>query len=272
MRSSRPCSPATSSTSWVTASASRTSRPTADAREPRPAATCLAPSALTSASTTVSPRATRAVASAWPMPDAAPVTIPTRPMNMPLSVVGDVSSLQGSMLSEDGPALGTSALGRAPAKTPALSVGRGLSVFFPFDQFDVRGFGQLFLRQRTPGHVGAGQVRPVEPGAGQVRPPEPGAGQVHLAEPGAGQVRLAEPGAGQVRPGEPGTGEVRPGELGTGQVGPAELGVGQVGPAELGAGEARSDQVDGVLGGDSGTATQHGERGLHVGVRAEGRG
>src|SRR5664280_720983 len=86
MRSSRPCSPTTSSTSWVTASASRTSRPTADAREPRPAATCLAPSALTSASTTVSPRLTSAVASAWPMPGwhhAAmhlPVMPPVKPM------------------------------------------------------------------------------------------------------------------------------------------------------------------------------------------------
>src|SRR5664280_1179579 len=165
MRSSRSCSPTTSPTSWVTASASRTSRPTADAREPRPAATCLAPSALTSTSTTASPRSMRAVASARPMPDAAPVTIPTRSMNMPLSVVGDVSSLQGSMLSEDGPALGTSALGRAQAKTPALSVGRELSLLYPFDQFDVRGFGQLFLRQRTPGHHGAGQVHPGQPGA-----------------------------------------------------------------------------------------------------------
>ena len=62
------------------------SRPTADAREPRPAATCLAPSALTSASTTVSPRLTSAVASAWPMPGwhhAAmhlPVMPPVKPM------------------------------------------------------------------------------------------------------------------------------------------------------------------------------------------------
>jgi hypothetical protein len=67
---------------------------------------------------------------------------------------------------------------------------------------------------------------------------------------GAGQVGLAEPSVGQFRPAEPGAGQVR--------------------PAEQGTGEMRTDQVDGVLGGDSGVATQHGERGLHVRVRLVG--